>query len=396
MPRSLRLTAALALGLTSPLALASGQAGPPPAVLHPPAPLTGAPPVRELQLAAGRDGALVLAVITDAGEADSGRGTFTARQVTAWRHHEGRWQTLGGVLNYDQPRPVSNLNLALDERGTPVLAWNENYGDNDVVVFRAFRDGTWTDWQPRYLGDDLPYAARTRALTAWRGEPVLAWGETLRKPYGSRLTVRRWTGTTWDRSPAFNDTSTFSRTPALALDRTGQPTVAWLQGEVLASNVYARRWTGQGWEALGGALNRHPDTYVAATRLVLDSQARPVAAWLEDVAGQDGLFVSRWTGQAWTPLGGRLGRGTASAPALAVDRHSRAVVAWVEERGGVGQVRLARWTGGAWQDLGILNRDAGRDARSPALAVDAAGAVVLGWREDVGGTYRVQLRRWTP
>ena len=130
------------------------------------------------------------------------------------------------------------------------------------------------------------------------GEPQIAWGEYLRKPYGSRLTVRTWDGkTSWVRGPAFNDIKAFSRTPALALDAKGQPTVAWLQGEVLASNVYASRWTGTGWQALGASLNRHPQSYVASTRLVLDNAGQPIVAWLEDLKGQDTLYASRWTGQ---------------------------------------------------------------------------------------------------
>ncbi|WP_245872804.1 hypothetical protein [Deinococcus planocerae] len=380
------LTAALATAPTSP-----STPGAPPG-------LAASPPVRELALAAAPDGSLVLAVVADEGTYSSGRGTFVARQLTAWRHAGGTWTALGGPLNYDHPRPVSSLNLALDERGTPVLVWNENYGDNDIVVFRAYQGGAWTDWRTRYLGDDLPYAARTRAVAARQGEPVLAWGEYLRKPDGSRLTVRTWdpAAKVWTRSAPFNDLRAFSRTPALALGRAGRPTVAWLQGEVLASRVLAARWTGERWEPLGGALNRTPNTYVASTRLVLDAQERPVVAWLEDAGGQDALFVSRWTGRGWEALGGRLGTGSASAPSLALDQGGRPVLAWVEERGGLGRVRLARWTGEGWQDLGTVNRDQGRDARSPSLAVDASGAAVLAWREDVGGVYRVQLRRFGP
>lgn len=165
---------------------------------------------------------------------------------------------------------------------------------------------------------------------------------------------------------------------------------------MLASNVYAKRWTGTRWEALGGPLNRRPNAYVASTRLVLDAHERPVVAWLEDVGGQDALYASSWTGTAWPALGERIGEGSASSPSLAVDREGRAVVAWVEEPGGVGRVRLARWTGRDWQDLGTLNRDVRRDARSPSVTVDAVGDVVLAWREDVGGVYGVQLRRFAP
>ncbi|CAM3917132.1 hypothetical protein [Deinococcus frigens] len=369
-----------------------------------PPPAEAARPLRELQLAAAADGALVLALLHDAGQADSGKGLYEARKVRVWRSDPGaaggKWELLrgglpGGVLNYDVPRPASNIDLALDAQGTPVMVWNENYGDNDVVVFRAYQDGVWTGWHPRYLGDDLPYAARTRSVVAQGGEPVIAWGESLRTPYGSRLTVRRWdeAAKTWTRSPAFNEISIFSRTPALGLNAGGQPTVAWLQGEVLASNVLVKRWTGTAWEALGGSLNRTPDRYLASTRLKLDGQGQPTVAWLEDLNGKDALYASRWDGQTWQALGGPVSAEYAAAPTLALDADGQPVLAWVEERAGIGQIHLARWTAGSWSDSGVMNLDSRRDARSPSLAALPTGEIVLAWRENVNGVYGAQLRK---
>ncbi|WP_216324320.1 hypothetical protein [Deinococcus aestuarii] len=353
-------------------------------------------PVRDLQLAADREGRLVLALITDAGRATSGRGTFTARTVSAWRWNSGAWQPLGGVLNYDRPRPAANLNLALGAGGTPLLAWNENSGDNDVVVFRAWRGGAWTDWRTRYLGISSPQSAKTRALAAWQDEPVLVWGENPRQGPGTVLTLRRWQGGAWVRSTPLNGAGTSGRQPSLALDRRGGVTAAWLEGDVTASRVVVARLAGDRWTRLGAAPGGRAPTYLAAPRLALGRQGRPTVAWLEDVDGRDTLFVSRWDGGRWTALGGAVSLGFASAPSLVLDGAGRPVLAWVEERGGVGQVRLARWTDTAWQDLGTVNRDPGRDARSPSVAVDAPGNVVLAWREDTRGVYRVHLRRFTP
>lgn len=351
-------------------------------------------PVRELQLAAAPDGSLILSLLSDSGDFFSGRGTFTGRELTAWRYG-GAWQQLGGVLNYDVPRAASTLNMAVDELGEPLLVWNENYGDNDVVVLRAYENGVWTNWHPRYLGDDLPYAARTRAIAMHAGEPVLAWGEYLRKPYGSRLTVRKWDGqTSWVRSLPFNEIKAFSRTPALVIDSAGQAVVAWLQGEVLASNIYVSRWTGAAWEKLGGSLNRHPNSYLASTRLVLGSGEQPTVAWLEDLGGQDTLYASHWNGQSWQALGGAVNQQFASAPSLAATAGGQPVLAWVEERSGLGQIKLARWTGSAWQHYGIQNLDPRKDARSPAVTVLPDGQLALAWREDVGGIYTVQLREF--
>lgn len=362
-------------------------------VLAPPA-VHGGAPVRDLQLAADAQGHLVLAAITDNGSARTGRGTFTARTVRAWRWADGRWTPLGGVLNYDQPRPAARLNLALDAAGTPVLTWNENYGDNDVVVFRAWQNGTWTNWPARYLGISSPQAAKTRAVAAWQGEPILIWGENVRQGVGTLLTVRRWRDKEWLRSAPLNEAARFGRQPALVLNRQGNATAAWLEGDVYTSQVIVKRQSGDRWIPMGRPLSRHGPTYVTSPQLALDPQGRPVVAWLEDAGGRDTLFTSRWTGERWEALGGSVSTGFASAPSFTLTRDGQPVVAWVKERGSLGQIQLARWTGRAWQQFGTVNRDAARDARSPSVAVEAAGTVVLAWREDAGGVYRLQVRRF--
>ncbi|MFC4425171.1 hypothetical protein [Deinococcus navajonensis] len=380
------------LVLTALLGPAQAGGGTPPGVTLAPPPLpTG--PVRDLKLVADVQGRLTLAVITDAGQAESGRGTFTARRVTAWQW-SGRWQPLGGVLNYDQPRPAANLNLALDEQGVPLLVWNENYGDNDVVVFRAWKGGAWTDWAARYLGISSPQAAKTRAVAARQGEPVLVWGENVREGVGTLLTLRRWQGREWLRSAPVSGPLGYPRQPALALDAAGVPTLAWLEGDVAAAQVLVARQDGERWVRLGAPLSHAGRRYLAAPRLVLDAQGRPTVAWLEDTGGRDTLFVAHWTGKEWTPLGGALSRDFALAPALALDAQGRPAVAWTEERSGLGRIFLARWTGAAWTVAGPLNRDPAQDARSPALAAEASGGLVLGWREAQGGSYQVQLRRF--
>ena len=126
---------------------------------------------------------------------------------------------------------------------------------------------------------------------------------------------------------------------------------------------------------------------------MLDGQDRPITAWLEDHAGQDTLYAARWNGQRWQAMGGPVSAAFASAPTLGTDPAGHAVLAWVQERGGQGQVHAARWTGGHWQTLGVQNRDPRRDARSPSVTTDDAGRTTLAWREDGGGAHQIQLRQ---
>ncbi|THF85542.1 hypothetical protein E7T09_16455 [Deinococcus sp. KSM4-11] len=373
-----------------PSATAGGGAGP--ALLRPPA--LSADPVRELRIVATPSGDLLLATMQDHGGGHSWRGKFKARVLRVYRLSQGQWHALGGILNYNQPRPISNLDLATDAQGTPVAVWNENYGDNDVVVFRAYQQGAWTNWPDRYLGVSSPAAARTRAVAARAGEPVLIHGEYRGNPDRQTwLTYRAWDAAaqTWSRSVPVNDLTQYSRSPSVALDAQGRPVVAYLQGDVLGSAVLVKRWTGTAWETLGGPLNRGGPRYLASPVLTLDPAGRPTVAWIEDLAGMDALYVSSWNGQRWTARGGRLNATSATQPTLTLDRHGLPVVAWVEDTGSIGRVNAATWAAGAWRRL-EANTAHDRDARSPSLTSSAAG-VMLAWREDSGGRYRVRLAR---
>ncbi|GGL08201.1 hypothetical protein GCM10010844_28720 [Deinococcus radiotolerans] len=380
----------LLIGL--PRAAAGGWAGLD--VLTPPRLPTGAS-IRDVQLAADPTGPVTLALITDAGAARSGRGTFMARTVQAWQWNAQEWTPMGGVLNYDQPRPAANLNLTLDAAGTPVLAWNENYGDNDVVVFRAWNGTGWTNWKDRYLGISSPQAAKMRAVGAQAGAPVLLWGENARQGTGTALTLRRWQDGSWSRSPVLNSTRGDVRQPTLALGAAQQVTTAWVQGPIDSGQVVVQRDIGGTWEILGSPVSRHAGRYVTAPRLALGPANQVTLAWLEDQSGQDTLFAASWTGSRWVFLGGAVSTAFASSPTLTLDRAGRPVLAWVEDHAGTGQIHLARWTGQSWTQTGPLNLNPNRDARSPAVVVDRAGQLIVAWREDISGTYRLQLRRAT-
>ncbi|GGS03909.1 hypothetical protein [Deinococcus sedimenti] len=353
-------------------------------------------PVRDLQVAAAPDGGLLLATIQDDRRGASWRGAFQGRAVRLQAWAAGRWAPVGDILNYDQPRPVSNLDLRVDAQGTPVMVWNENYGDNDVIVFRAFRSGAWTDWRTRYLGVSSPAAARTRAVGALNGEPVLIHGEYRRNAANEQqtwLTYRTWgPDGQWTRSAPLNRLDRFSRSPALALTARG-PLVAYLEGEVLTTRLLVRAWRDGRWTALGGPVSGRAPTYLASPRLVLQDGDRPTVAWIEGVPGRDAVFVAAWTGAQWAPQGGPVNAGQATDLDLLLDSSGHPVVAWTDEQGSLGRVLAARWDGLSWSRPTVLNVNPTRDARTPRLARLAGGEVILAWREDRDGRYGLQVRQ---
>ncbi|PYE52858.1 hypothetical protein [Deinococcus yavapaiensis] len=350
--------------------------------------------VTAVKLAVDGQGRVVLAWQEDTRRSgdDQERATFVKR------FENGAWRNLGANLNYLAARTATDLDLALDQSGNPVLAWNENFAHADTQQFRAWTGSAWTNWPERRISQDLTLAAKARGLTAWNGEPIFASGDIVRKGTGTVLRVRSWHNGSWIVSPNFSDDpARYAYAPSAAMTRDGRVVVAWLEGNVAASDVRVKRWNGGRWERLGGNLNVRPNTFTFAPALKLDVHDRPVVSWLEDHGGYDTLFVKRWTGSAWQALGGGLNvnaERAAEAPSLALDGLGRPVVAWSEGTPEAARVYVKRWTGASWRllSVGSVNADFAADARTPSVGVDASGTVTVAWREKRGGVYHLLLR----
>lgn len=327
---------------------------------------------------------------------EQGRGTFVKR------FENGAWRDLGGNLNYLAVRNATDLDLALDQHGNPVLAWNENFAHADTQQFRAWTGSAWTNWPERRISQDLTLAAKARGLTAWNGEAIFASGDIVRRGTGTVLRVRSWQGGTWAVSPNFSDDpARYAYAPSAAMTSKGRVVVAWLEGNVAASDVRVKRWNGSAWERVGGNLNVRANSFTFAPVLKLDALDRPVVAWLEDHGGYDTVFVKRWTGSAWQALGGGLNvsaERSAETPSLALDRDGFPVVAWAEGTPESARVYVKRWTGSAWTllSVGSANANVAADARTPSVGVDAEGTVTLAWRERRGSVYNVLVRSLHP
>lgn len=188
--------------------------------------------------------------------------------------------------------------------------------------------GKWADIRPSMAVD-----GSNRPVVAW-------WGTASDSPDGNIL-VSRWTGSTYQRlgGPLGDAGST---NPTVVVDATGEPLVAFIQPHPASnrSRVRVRRWSGTAWTEVGGlvGLDGYEAQAVAAT---LDRQGRPVLAvalFLPD-AMDARIHVYRLNGQIWEQVGDAVAAlgsdarnlwGTLNSLGIAVDPTDRIVVAWGE------------------------------------------------------------------
>jgi hypothetical protein len=264
----------------------------------------------------------------------------------------------------------------------------------------------FTGWQ--FLGTNpldvnaSEYAGESRVAVDIRGNPVVSWVETAGTSIN--IYVKRWTGSNWVQLGGALNVSAFEegRQPSLAIDTSGNPVVSWTETVGSSYNIYVKRWNGTSWLQLGGELNIDAGRQAFNPSLALDSSGNPVVSWQERDGISYSIYVKRWNGTIWMPVGTTSLDidffKDAQLPSLAIDSSGNPVVSWFEDDGISYNIYVKRWNGSSWVQLGtILDVNSNQDAYAPSLAVvDSSGVAssgnpVVSWVEN-GDIY---VKRWS-
>ncbi|WP_076606354.1 Ig-like domain-containing protein [Cystobacter fuscus] len=150
------------------------------------------------------------------------------------------------------------------------------------------------------------------------------------------------------------------------------------------------------WYAFGGALEAitGTDTQLKDSTMVLDKEGNPIVAWSEERApgGRSSIFVYRWDGRAFVPMGEPLNGtplGSAFKASMALGSDGNPIIAWEESDGFNENIYVKRWIGSTWQTVGTGPLSAENDTRSnrvptpahnPSLAVKG-NQIYVAWDE---------------
>jgi parallel beta-helix repeat protein len=190
-----------------------------------------------------------------------------------------------------------------------------------------------------------------------------------------------------------------SRRPQLAIGTDGQPIVAWTEIQGSTANIFARRWdpsagSGGQWNVLGGSASGGGISLTGAADQprIVNTAAGPIVAWLDRSTGTANIYARRFNGTTWDALGSSVsGTGISGASsnvsgfALATNG-TRTSVAWAESVAGRSQVRLREFNGASWVELngstsgnGISNSPG--NAALPTAAY-LGGDLFVAWQDD--------------
>jgi lysophospholipase L1-like esterase len=221
----------------------------------------------------------------------------------------------------------------------------------------------------------------------------------------SDLYYSRWIDQGW--APAhsvYRNAIAWAGSPSLAFDADGVAWVAWASATSAESALYVSRWTGYAWSA---------PSQVPAEKTTPNQQPVLAAApggglwlaWVGFDGNDDEIYAAYWDGLAWSEPQ-RVSSDDAdpaaydSQPRLAVGPDGTAWLTWTSYQKFLDdEVFAARWDGQRWLPEEQVSVDADAVAASPTLAVAEDGTAWLAWHsqatEAAGQGRRVHLRPWT-
>jgi hypothetical protein len=325
--------------------------------------------------------------------------------VFVWRFVSGAWQAVGGALSaVTGATNALEPSLALDGTGNPIVAWHESNG-NDTNIYTYRYSGTWQNVGGALSASSIDGSnALSPSLDLDSSfNPVIAWKEssgigTPDDVYVSRLVAGTWQSVGGALSAVTGLTNVGN--PSLALDSLNKPVVTWDETAGASNNIYVRRWSGTVWQGVGGklsAVGNNTDAFEPA--LTLDSSGNPIVAWSENNGNVFNIYVQRYFKNVWIDAGTSLDINLAEdalAPALAISSTNQPFAVWQENAAGSAyNIYTKTWNGTTWNPLGsALDRTLSNNAVEPAIAIGNLTPYVA-WGEFNGSEFHnVYVSSW--
>jgi hypothetical protein len=306
------------------------------------------------------------------------------------------WAALGGGLAIHQ-NPYSNsqgAEIALDSSGNPTVVWEES----GFIYVKKYNGTGWDFVGSTFLNvKPNPSASSPSLALDSSGNPTVAWDEY--DGTSTHVYVKKYNGTGWslvgstylDVKPGEGAYS-----PSLALDSSGNPTVAWNEYGSTSRHVYVKKYNGNNWSLVGNTfLGVNIDIKTRSPLLALDSSGNPTIAWSEN---QETIYVKKYNGSQWNFLNSTTLDQKAQLQSLALDPNGNPLVSYINiSNDGVG-IYVKRWDGTTWKAMGTGLVDVIYSFPTAAsLALDAAGNPTVAWSKV--SSYlddRVYVKRFVP
>lgn len=335
-------------------------------------------------------------------------------------YRNGVWSFPTDLDDYFNPTGtgVSEADLAMDNNGNAIIAWEQYDGTVGRIYKSEYRNGSWT--HPANLMDAISPADTDVDLGPVldmndNNEIVVAW---LQDNLASELAVyfSEYRNGSWDH-PTINEPISPDLEDVLdeddlevALSDNGDAIIAWIQDTDVNDHLFFSEYRNGSWDHPSGTDYISLDNYNAERiKLDMDAQGHTMIVWEQSSPDADSVFLSHYQNGAWThpvdendainPDWIELFYEGIDTPNVAMDSEGNAVVAWEQNSdiNDIGeeptnQIFFSEYINGVWYhpssatDVEHVISKAVGHARDAEVARSDNGEAMIVWEQsDVMG-----------
>lgn len=294
---------------------------------------------------------------------------------------------------------------AFDGAGNAVAVFSQAAGAGAVRIY-ANRFAPGSGWQTAVIidggtpGDQ--YGAPQVALSA-TGTGFAAYTDwDADTGPSNHIGVNAYTGWAWagETFPMDDAGVRSAWKPQIACDAQGNAVLLYYRMDGTGEQrLYARRYTtAGGWEARVGPLDAATGKSVQEPRLVLAPDGSGFAVFQQALPdGSQRVYARRYSGSGWDASAVPLdpGGGYCDYPSIAVSTGGDAVAGFRAQFGAADdRVYAARYHGGAWLAPERIDGGSAANPSSPDVAIDGDGNIIAVFTRKEGGILRARATRY--
>lgn len=209
------------------------------------------------------------------------------------------------------------------------------------------------------------------------GTPYIAYRRNEYQQYFA--VVKKFNGTTWETLPTDGLTTDWVNQPVIATNSLGVPYLSY--SNLLGYRGVAKKFNGADWETLGNASFSGGEAGFIS--FSFDNFDTPHAVYYDTQLNFNGT-AKKFNGTSWVQVGSPIfSNGSAIYFSTAFDSFNTEYVAF-RDAGNGGKARVIKFNGTNWQNVGTPEISAGL-VHSTTVAIDAANTVYLSYKDEVNG-----------
>jgi len=303
--------------------------------------------------------------------------------------------TIHDNFTFFVPKNVSNnsggsdeSSLAVDSSGNINVVWEDFTSGQDEIYFSRSLDGGSTWSAIIQLSDSTGDSDEPCIALDSSGNISVAWEEGA-PPEEIFFRHSQDNGASWSAAVNISNTSGDSDDPKIAVDSSGNINVVWQDDDSGNNDTHFTRSEDNGatWSQVKNVSDSTDDSH--DPDIAVDNSGNINVVWEEYTPTDSEVYYSRSTdnGASWSQIK-NISNNAADSwdPDIAVDSAGNINVVWEDFTPGNDDIYFSRSIddGSTWTAVLNISNNSG-DADEPAIAVDSAGNINIAWEDDTPG-----------